>query len=152
VWASYKRPTIVNNSESRLRICATPARDAALTVPTAATSASFDLLIMVLLPLYRAIRGHDALAAGYAAQIGSAPGFFNRVIFEWTVHADETAKYDVPEETSADCSLRAHKLFPIRPLIERHWRSHLQNHRRDSEKLRSAHPQTRAIITKGDVR
>jgi hypothetical protein len=53
-------------------------------------------------------------------------GFFNRGIFEWTVHEDETVKHDVPEEISADCSLRQHKLFPIRSLIERHWRSHLK--------------------------
>jgi hypothetical protein len=34
---------------------------------------------------------------------------------------------NVPEEMSADCSLRRHKLFPIRSLIERHWRPHLKN-------------------------
>jgi hypothetical protein len=51
LWASYKRPAIVTKSESRLRMYATVARDAALTVPTAPTSASFDLSIMVFLPL-----------------------------------------------------------------------------------------------------
>jgi hypothetical protein len=50
---------------------------------------------------------------------------FNRGILEWTVHAHETVKPDVTEATGADCSLRRHKLFPIRSLIERHWRSHL---------------------------
>jgi hypothetical protein len=52
-------------------------------------------------------------------------GIFNRGIFEWTVHEDETVKHEVPEEMRADCSLRSHKLFPIRALIERHRRSHL---------------------------
>jgi hypothetical protein len=51
---------------------------------------------------------------------------FNRGIFEWTVHQDATVKPEVPEAISADCSLRRHKLFPIRSLIERHWRSHLE--------------------------
>jgi hypothetical protein len=52
-------------------------------------------------------------------------GFFNRGIFEWTVHADETVEHDFPKGMSGDCSLRSHKLFPIRSLIERPWRSHL---------------------------
>jgi hypothetical protein len=60
-------------------------------------------------------------------EIGSVSGLFNRRFFEWTVHADETVKHDVPEATSADCSLRPHKLFPNRSLIEQHWRLHLKN-------------------------
>jgi hypothetical protein len=51
-------------------------------------------------------------------------GIFNWGIFERTVHEDETVKR--PQEIRADCSLRQHKLFPIRSLIERHCRAHLE--------------------------
>jgi hypothetical protein len=108
-----------------VRTHATPARDAALTVPAAATSASFDLPIMVFLPL-TGRPGHDARVADCAAQMGSLSEIFNRGIFEWTVHEDETVERGVPQETSADCSLRPHKLFRFRSLIERHCRSHLR--------------------------
>lgn len=60
-------------------------------------------------------------------EIGSVPGIFNREIFEWTVHEDETVKHDVPDEAGSDCSLRRNKLFPSRSLIERHLQSHLEN-------------------------
>jgi hypothetical protein len=66
-------------------------------------------------------------ASPAAWEIRSVSGFFNRGVFEWTVHEDETVERDVAEEMSADCSLRPNKLFPIRRLIERHWRSHLEN-------------------------
>jgi hypothetical protein len=79
----------MNKSESRLRIYATPARDAALTVPPAATSASFDLPIMVFLPL-KGDQGHHALVRHLAGKITA--GLFYSGIFEWTVHEDETVK------------------------------------------------------------
>jgi hypothetical protein len=66
-------------------------------------------------------------ASPAAWEIRSVSGFFNRGFLAWTVHEDETVERDVPDETSADCSLRRHKLFPIRSLIERHCRSHLKN-------------------------
>jgi hypothetical protein len=72
---------------------ATAARDAALTVPTAATSASFDLLIMAFLPL-TGRSGHHAFVARPAAQIGSVSGVFNRGILERTVHDDEMVERD----------------------------------------------------------
>jgi hypothetical protein len=74
-------------------------------------------------------------------------GFFNRGVFEWTVHEDETVERDVPEEASADCSLRQHKLFLIHSLIERHCRSHLPGNGGTA-----ACSQTRAITIQGDVR
>jgi hypothetical protein len=80
---------------------------------------------MVSLPL-AGRSGHHALFARRVAQISSASGFFNRGIFEWTVHEDETVKPAVPEKMGADCSLRRHNLFPIRSLIERQWRSHFE--------------------------
>src|SRR6202035_2401156 len=67
---------------------------------------------------------------------------FNRGDFEWTVHEDETVKHDLAAETSSDCSLRPHKLFPIRSLIEPHRRSHLREQWRRSRKLRPALSQT----------
>ena len=39
----------------------------------------------------------------------------------------KTKRSNVPEAMRADCSLRRHKLFPIRSLIERHRRPHLKN-------------------------
>lgn len=85
-------------------------------------------------------RGQDARVARYAGQIGSVSGMFNRAVFEWTVHADETVKLDLA--AIADCSLRPHKLFPIRSLIEPHRRSHLTKQWRRSRKLRPALSQT----------
>jgi hypothetical protein len=107
-----------------LRMDATDARDAALTVPAAAASASFDLPIMVFLPL-TGRSGAPCPRRPLCKGNKLAVRVFNRGIFEWTVHEDEKVEIDVPEAISADCSLRPHKLFPIRSLIERHRRSHL---------------------------
>jgi hypothetical protein len=63
----------------------------------------------------------------FERQISSVSGIFNREILERTVHEDETVERDGPEELSADCSMGEHKLFPIRSLIERHWRPHLKS-------------------------
>jgi hypothetical protein len=70
---------------------ATPARAAALTVPAAATRASFDPPIMVFLPL-TGRSGRNARVALCPGEMGSVSGMFNRAVFEWTVHQDETVK------------------------------------------------------------
>ena len=141
VWASYKRSTIRKRNESKLRTYATPARDVALTVPTAATSASFDLPIMVLLPL-KDDQGHHALVATW--QVRSVSGFlipeFLNGLFTKTKRSNLPSRRGI----SSDCSLRQNKLFSIRSLIERQWRPQLSGSRRRSWELRSAGPQIRA--------
>ena len=59
---------------------------------------------------------------------------FNRGVFEWTVHQDETVERNLAEEASSDCSLRRNKLFPSRSLIERHLQSHLKRQWRTAER------------------
>jgi hypothetical protein len=127
---------------------ATQARDAALTVPTAAMSASFDLSNMVFLPLIER-SGAGCLVVRSLPDISSGSGIFNRGVFEWTVHDGEMVEHDVPADIGADCSLGPHRLFQIRSLIERHRRSHLETPGRGSWKLRSAWPENGPITIKG---
>jgi hypothetical protein len=64
----------------------------------------------------------------------------------------KTKRSNVPEERSADCSLRRHKLFPIRSLIERHRRPHLQNNGGATRNCDPLRPERGPITIMGDVK
>ena len=64
----------------------------------------------------------------------------------------KTKRSNVPEEASADCSLRRHKPFPIRSLIEQHWRPHLRSNGGAAGNCDPLGPERGPITIMGDVK